>query len=203
MEVGIQWEGLRSELRVHVGCGGWPGVQIRAHPYGVDVSRYPTRVGRVCGAPAQHAQAFHPSVYGEAREARPALQPDAVPSHALGSGGNAAPRERPNNWPAHHFFYAIGSAAENVPPVGNSREVERCGCNSWGNFYTTYSDSSYHYDNQDGSVYDRHPDGSARYTSPLGETYEYHGTSHEGSYSRPGGWGQYDAGYGDYSGYHD
>merc|ERR1719420_2092968 len=59
-------------------------------------------------------------------------------------------------------------------------ELDHSGCNSQGNYYESYADGSYHYDNQDGSTYDCDADGHATYASPTGDVYEYDAGGYSG-----------------------
>jgi len=147
----------RDHLRDYKGHGSRRDGQILVHPGHVDLTKYPTKFGQVGRDHVTQATSYDPSIH---KAMYPNSSQVPLTPSPVGMASFALQMESDSADSPHHT-----------------------GVNSAGNYYESYNDGSYHYENQDGSTYTCHADGHAEYTSPDGAVTEYdvHHGDHEDS----------------------
>lgn len=188
----VRCEVPREELKECRGHGGRKD-GILVHPGGIDLSKYPTKFGRVGEHKVSKAFPYDPEAI------RKAMYPDVPAQTKLCSQTKAVrvgtqqvkqvSREPLNNrsaqtskLPSQNERYGSRIVAPPYPDTkatwGNScghsdDEPHHSGHNSAGNYYEAFADGSYRYENLDGSTYECDGSGRAVFTAPDGGVTDY------------------------------
>lgn len=165
----VRCEVPRNEVEEHPGHGGRED-GILLHRSGIDLSKYRTRFGRVGQDAVPEAIRYDPEALRHKVLGTPKV------GH-IGSYTATAPQTPWTNWSGH----SCGEDSDS-PQHYVQQSEPNTGYNSAGNYYESYEDGSYRYENANGSTYEYHGNGEATYTSPQGfvTEYDYTETSQHG-----------------------
>mmetsp|Transcript_82716 Transcript_82716/g.146009 ORF Transcript_82716/g.146009 Transcript_82716/m.146009 type:complete len:321 (+) Transcript_82716:24-986(+) len=188
----VRCEVPATELRQVQGHGGLRQGKVLVHPKGIDLSQYPTKYGAVQDRLPNSTKydAEYMGLYQGPNASTPSRMNSSnfnlssppkgskprQPSH--NERTKVSSSDQPSRQALPCPYPSVSQWASSLPSddehdSGCDRGVESSGYNSQGNYYESYDDGSYRYENQDGSTYDCDADGQATYTSPAGEAFEY------------------------------
>ena len=155
----VRCEIPRKELKECRGHGGPMGGRkdgILVHTDGIDLSKYPTKFGRVGEDDVRRTPLYNPAKYYN--RSQQIQQPGQTSGQSMFAPPVTVPYPQSNTW-CHS---------------DSDTEPQNCGHNAAGNYYESFSDGSYRYENSNGSTYAYDSSSShAVYTAPDGAVTEY------------------------------